>query len=931
MKRLSDLFAALLTGCALLTALPTAAAPETAVQPLAIGRTTCELQRAPLALDTDTPRFGWEIRGPQGTMQSAYAIEVRDDAERLVWESGRIASEQSQLVRYAGEPLRPMIRYRWRVRVWDRAGNASAWSAGDTFRLAPAAAWLDAAWIGAVTQADARMPEGRNYHGAELRKPEVRAAWDAVDTLAWRSILLRKEFTADRPIAEATVYVSGLGHYELTVNGRKAGDSEFAPLWSDYRKTIYYNAYDITEHLRTGGNALGVLLGNGFYNVADRSRYRKLQIGFGPETLFLKLRIRYADGTEQTVATDGTWRYDRSPITFNTIYGGEDYDARLEQAGWDCPGFDDARWHPVVVQEPPKGGVLTPQQAPPVKIMRRYDVRSSRKLTPDEAAQASKETKRTVDQSALLLDMGQNLAGFPEIAVRGRRGQRITLVVAEALTDSHAANQRQTGRQHYYTYILKGDGVEVWHPRFSYYGFRYIQLEGAVLKGMKNPAKLPVVERINSCFVHDSAERIASFECSNELFNAAHRLIHNAVRSNMQAVWTDCPHREKLGWLEQVHLNGPGLLYNYDLTTYLPKVLRDIRDAQRTDGMVPTTAPLYVQFEGPGMEPFADSPEWSATLVMAPFQYYEAYGDDRLIRTCYPQMRRWVDYLGTRAEGHLIDFGLGDWYDYGDFRAGFSRNTPVGLVASAHYILALDRLIEAARLVGNAYDAGHYAALRTEVVEAFNAKYFDPAAASYGTGSQCSLSLPLFLGIVPEEAREAVLRNLVADIEAHGTRLTTGDVGNRYLFRTLADNGLDELMYRMHDHEEAPGYGFQLRFGATTLTEQWDPRQGSSWNHFMMGQIDEWFFRSLAGLRPDPHGEGYRLVTIAPQPVGDLTRLRTTYRSLYGEIAVEWHRDGDRFTLDVRLPANCRADVILPGDAAPRRVESGRHTFTKTL
>ncbi len=940
MKRISTLLTTLL-GWSLLTAAavpaaaatagtPDKAARQQAEQPLSIGRTTCEMQTAPLALESAAPRFGWELRGPQGTMQRAYAIEVRDEADRLVWASGRTESEQSQLVPYAGEPLRPMVRYRWRVRVWDRAEQCSDWSADDVFCLAPAPAWLDAAWIGAVTQADARLPEGRNYHGAELRKPEVRAAWDAVDSMAWRSILLRKEFAADRPIAEATVYVCGLGHYELTVNGRKAGDSEFAPLWSDYRKTIYYNAYDVTEHLRTGANALGVLLGNGFYNIADRSRYRKLQIGFGPETLFLKLRIRYADGTEQTVASDSTWRYDRSPIRFNTIYGGEEYDARLEQPGWDCAGFDDSRWQPVVVQEPPKGGVLTPQQAPPVKIMRRYEVQSRHKLTPEEVEAATQQTKRTVDPSALLLDMGQNLAGFPEIAVRGKRGQRVTLVVAEALTASNAADQRQTGRQHYYTYILKGDGLEVWHPRFSYYGFRYIQLEGAVLKGMKNPSKLPVVERINSCFVHDSAEQIATFTCSNTLFNAAHRLIHNAVRSNMQAVWTDCPHREKLGWLEQVHLNGPGLLYNYDLATYLPKVLRDIRDAQQPDGMVPTTAPRYVIFEGPGMDAFADSPEWSATLVESPFQYYATYGDDRLIRDCYPQMRRWVDYLGTRSEGRLIDFGLGDWYDYGDFRAGFSRNTPVGLVASAHYILALDRLTEAARLVGNAYDAAHYAALRAEVVEAFNAKYFDPAKALYGTGSQTSLALPLYLGIVPEAQREAVLRNLVRDIEAHGTRLTTGDVGNRYLFRTLADNGLDDLMYRMHDHEEAPGYGFQLRFGATTLTEQWDPRQGSSWNHFMMGQIDEWFFRSLAGLRPDPHGEGYRRCTIAPKPAGDLKHLRATYRSLYGEIAVEWWNDDERFRLDVTLPANCRAEILLPGAETPQPVESGRHTFIQT-
>lgn len=892
---------------------------------------TCDYQVAPLLVEGATPRFGWQLEGRRGTMQSAYAIEVTDSNENLVWQSGKVNSEESQHIVYAGSPLTPMQTYRWRVQAWNEQDKASRWSDYATFTTAPSDEWLrEGAWIGAITYADAKMPEGRKFHGAELKKPEVRAAWDAVDSLAWRSIQLRKTFAVGKPIAEAVVYVCGLGHYELSLNGSKVGNSEFTPLWSDYHKRVYYNAYDLTEALQQGENAFGVVLGNGFYNIADRSRYRKLQIGFGPETLYLKLRIRYADGSEQIVASDASWRYALSPITFNTIYGGEDYDARLEQAGWNTATFDDSAWKPVVVQEAPKG-VLAPQQAPSVGIGRRYAPQSVHKLTAEEVEKATKQTKRTVDASALLLDMGQNMAGFPEITVRGERGRKITLVVAEATTDSNATQQRQTGRQHYYTYTLKGEGKEQWHPRFSYYGFRYIQLEGAVLEEMENPDGLPVVEQINACFVHNQAAAIAEFESSNPIFNAAHRLIHNAVRSNMQAVWTDCPHREKLGWLEQVHLNGPGLLYNYDLTTYLPKVLRDIADTQRPDGMIPTTAPNYVIFEGPFMDDFHDSPEWSATVVVAPFLYYETYGDDRLIRTYYPTMRRWVDYLTSRAEGHLIDFGLGDWYDYGDFRAGFSRNTPIGLVASAHYYMALRYLVKAAEMVGNPTDATHYAALADEVRTAFNTRYFDPETAQYGSASQCSNALPLFLDMVPDEKQQEVLDNLVRDVEQHGWRLTTGDVGNRYLFQTLARNGLNEVMYRMHNHEEAPGYGFQLKYGATTLTEQWDPRQGSSWNHFMMGQIDEWFFYSLLGLRPDTEGKGYREVTIAPQVVGDLTFVRGRYRSLYGEIGIEWERKEGYFTLKVDLPANCRAKILLPHETTPHSVKAGRHTFTKKL
>jgi len=894
-----------------------------------ITATTCEYLADPLLVEEAAPRFGWQLEERKGMIQSAYAIEVEDETGALVWQSGKVESDQSQLIPYMGAELNPLCRYRWRVRVWNEKDKASRWSDYASFATAPTTAWLEEAeWIGAITYADARMPEGRKFHGGELKKPEVRAAWDAVDPMAWRSILVRKEFETKSRIEEATVYVCGLGHYELSINGEKIGDGEFTPLWSDYDKRVYYNAFDVTEQLKKGENALGVLLGNGFYNIADRSRYRKLQIGFGPETLLLCLRIRYANGKEEIIRSDSSWHYAPSPITFNTIYGGEDYDARLEQKGWNEAGFNAEGWRPVVVQEAPRGA-LRPQQAPAVKIMKRYGIKEVHKLTPEEVEKASIKTKRTVDPSALLLDMGQNLAGFPEITVSGERGAKITLVVAEAKTDSNATEQRQTGRQHYYTYILKGEKSETWHPRFSYYGFRYILLEGAVLAGMENPEGLPVVHEINSCFVHSSAEDVASFESDSEVFNAAHMLIHNAVRSNMQAVWTDCPHREKLGWLEQVHLNGPGLLYNYNLTTYLPKVLGDIADAQHEDGMIPTTAPNYVIFEGPGMDAFADSPEWSIASVMAPFMYYETYGDDRLIRQYYPVMRRWVDYLTSRAEGNLIDFGLGDWYDYGDFRAGFSRNTPVGLVASAHYYMGAHYAAKAAAMVGEEADRERFTALAEAIREAFNAKYLDPETNQYGTGSQCSNALPLFLEMVPEERREAVLKNLVADIRAHKTRLTTGDVGNRYLFQTLARNGLNELMCEMHNHWEAPGYGFQLRYGATTLTEQWDPRQGSSWNHFMMGQIDEWLFRSLLGIQPDPNGRGYQQVTIAPNPVGDLLWAKGSINTLYGELKVAWERDVlDRFTLHVTIPANCRASILLPGEEKPQEVQAGEYTFT---
>lgn len=889
---------------------------------IAVSKLTTELREGLVVTET-SPRLGWQMTSSEnGTHQTAYEIEVKDALTgNVVWQTGKVVSAQSLFVPTSLEKG----HYAWKVRVWDEVNVPSAWSGSSEFVITDTkAAFRNSHWVGAITKADARLPEGRIYTGAELKKQAVKDAWANVDSLAKKSILLRKDFVAAKKVKKAVVNVCGLGLYELSLNGKKVGESEFAPLISDYEKSVWYNTYDVTSYLQEGGNAIGVILGNGFYNVQG-GRYRKLLISFGAPTLRLCMDIHYEDGTKETIVTDNTWKYDFSPITFNCIYGGENYDARLEQKGWNVTGFDERTWHPVVIQEAPKG-ILRPQLASPVKIMERYAPKAVTKLTEEQVAGACKSTKRTVDASALVLDMGQNLAGFPEITVKGKKGQKITLLVAESLTEEGACNQRQTGRQHYYEYTLKGDGVETWHPRFSYYGFRYIQVEGAVMKGQKNPKHLPVIRKIESCFIYNSAQKVSSFESSNPIFNAAHRLIEKAVRSNMQGVFTDCPHREKLGWLEQDHLNGPGLLYNYDLTGFVPQTLQNIADAQHANGAVPTTAPEYVLFQGPGMDPFAESPEWGCTLVVLPFMYYEWTGDDSLIRKYYGNMRRYADYLATRAENHILSFGLGDWYDYGDFRAGFSRNTPVPLVATAHYYLIVDYLKKAAHMVDNAYDVAHYADLLERINQAFHQEFYDEAKHQYGTGSQCSNALPLFLDMVPQDEHQYVLANLVDDIKKHGNRLTTGDVGNRYLFQTLARNGLNELMYTMHNHEEAPGYGFQLKFGATTLTEQWDPRQGSSWNHFMMGQIDEWFFRSLAGIQMSEKNPGMKHLVIAPQPVGDLNSVSASTQTLYGKVSVEWKRKEGVYSVKVTIPVGCTAQIMMPDDSS-QVVNSGVYEF----
>jgi len=878
------------------------------VRALEVVNLSCEMNDTPLTVTATHPYFGWQILSKEnGTYQTAYDIEVyekENERETLCWKTGKILSSESQFIVYSGnKKLKPLAKYFWRVRIWNEKGESSKWSKKATFRIAPEKEWLNAKWIGAISKEEANLPEGRNFHATELKKPEIKALWSNVHPISKKSIYLRQVFESDKKVQEAIAYVCGLGLYEFSLNGKKVGDSEFSPLISDYDKTVYYNAYDVTEKIDTGSNAIGILLGNGFYNVQG-GRYAKLLVSFGPPTLFFKMIITYTDGTTQEILSDENWKYSFSPITFNCIYGGEDYDATREQPGWNRPGFNDSAWEPVIVQRPPKGA-LRPQQTTPIKIMKRYRVEKINKL----------------DDNKYVLDMGQNLAGFPEIVVKGQRGDTVRLIVGESLNEDGSVNQKQTGSKHYYTYILKGNTDEYWHPRFSYYGFRYIQVEGATVE-KRQSSSLPIIKEINSCFVYNAAKNISSFSCSNPIFNNTHRIIGNAVKSNMQGVFTDCPHREKLGWLEQVHLNGPGLFYNYDLRTFIPKIMQDISDSQLANGLVPNIAPEYVEFEGA----FRDSPEWGSTAIILPWMYYLNYGDHSLINAYYQTMKRYVDYLSSTADNYIVSHGLGDWYDYTGERAGFSKNTPVPLVATAYYYEDIILLSKAAQMTGNPKDEKYYSQLGEKVKSAYNSAFFNEQTRQYGTGSQCSNAISLYFNLVEPENKLAVLENLVTDIRKHGNRLTTGDIGTRYLFQTLASNELNELVYTMNNHEDVPGYGFQLKFGATTLTEQWDPRQGASWNHFMMGHIDEWFFAWLAGIQPDRTSPGFKKFIINPQVVGDLTFVTASTKTLYGRVTVDWKVKDEIFTLEVSIPVNTAAEIILP-DQSSHRVGSGKYSY----
>ena len=847
----------------------------------------CEARLNPVGIDSHKPRLSWKLKSSQPDQhQTAYRVLVASSPEKLaagngdLWDSGRIPSAQSAWIPYGGAALRSFQRAWWNVQVWDAANAPGVWSDPAEFTTA------------LVDPADAR------------------GAWISHPNHSLRSgplPLFRKEFTIDKPLRRAIVLVSGMGFHELRINGVKIGDHVLAPAWTNFRSTVLYEAFDATAALRSGTNALGVLIGNGFYNVAG-GRYTKYTASFGHPRLFLQLHLEFTDGTTRDVSTDSSWKAHDGPITFSCIYGGEDFDARLEPVNWDRPGFNDSDWLPVTTNEAP-GGLLRAQSSPAVRVQ---------------------ETVQTVRISqpkpgVYVYDLGRNFAGWPKITVSGPSGALVRMTPGELLDNSGLVTQRSSGGPTYFSYQLKGAGREAWAPRFSYYGFRYVQVEGATPEPDAKPGTA-ILHELAGQFIHLDAARIGRFSSSNELFNRIHELIDAAVRSNLQHVLTDCPHREKLGWLEQAHLMGPSLLYNWDLRTYLPKIARDMREAQTVDGLIPDIAPEYVVF-GRG---FRDSPEWGSAGVLVPRMAWEWYGDRLTLSDAYPMMKSYASYLDSRSANGILSHGLGDWYDIGPRPPGSSQLTPMGLTATAIYLADLDTLARVAHLLGAASDQELYAGRYSKVSQEFQKTFYNSQERTYATGSQTSLAMPLALNLVPDELRPSLVQKLVADIRRRDNHTSAGDIGYRYVIGALLDAGRSDVIFDMANQSTKPSYAAQLAAGATSLTEAWDANPNSSQNHLMLGHIEQWFYAGLAGIRPDPESPGLSRIRIQPEPVGDLKWVKASWDTFRGPVVVDWRITGGVFRLNLDIPPGMTAEVRLPGQASTVK-GSGHYELTAVL
>jgi hypothetical protein len=881
-------------------------------QSIAVDKLRTEGRDNPLGIDIESPNFSWQIKTTQrGFKQSAFHLMVADDSINLtknmvnIWNSYKQASTASNMVLYKGKKLLPAKKYYWKLKVWNTKGQSSSWSKIMSFTtgLFQASDWSNAKWIGYDDLPDSLIVVP-GVHSPDAKK--------LADRLKQRTVvpLFRKEFQVKKKIVTASAFITGLGQYEMSINGERVGNSFLAPGWTHYDKRVLYNTYDITQQIKNGRNTVGVIVGNGFYNI-NRERYYKFTVAYGLPKMICKILVRYDDGSSQIIISDNSWKTSPSPIEYASIFGGEDYDATLEQEGWDRSGFDDKNWKQALLVKPVKGK-LEAERDFPVKVNDTIEEKKISQPLP----------------GIYVYDFGQNASGIVEVKVSGKRGQTFKLYPAELLKDSGNVNQNATGKPYYFTYTLKGDSVETWRPRFTYYGFRYVQLEGGVPITINDTASIPKILSLVSLHTGNSAASIGSFETSNGLFNRINNLIRWAIKSNLQSVVTDCPHREKLSWLEQDYLMGGSINANYDVYHLYKKLVYDMMDAQTPDGLVPDIAPEYVFFDDNGFG-FRDSPEWGSASVIVPWLLYKWYGDKQIIRTAYPMMKKYVSYLKEKSNNHIISYGLGDWYDNGPNRPGVAQLTPNELTATAIYYYDLKLLSQMAELLNDQKQSADYLVWSDEIKKVFNKKFFDSQRKVYATGSQTSMAMPLCLGLVEEKYRQQVFQNLVDSINASGKKLTAGDIGFHFLVQALHEGGASQLLYEMNYRDDVPGYGFQLKKGATALTESWAALQQVSNNHLMLGHIMEWFYSGLAGINQSENSVGYKEIVIRPDIVGDINYVKGTHESLYGLILSEWKKSNNKFEMTISVPPNTVATVYLPANQKNKILENGNGIQTQ--
>lgn len=832
----------------------------------------CEYAANPLGIDSPAPRFSWKLRSEgRAQVQAAYQVLVASRPDRLAqdagdkWDSGRVVSDRSVNVPYAGRELAGAEACWWKVRAWDGDGRPGPWSAPATFEmgLLKPGDW-QGKWIAAA--------------------PDISAP------------LLRKEFTVGKTVRRARVYICGLGWHELRLNGAKVGDHEVdpAPTWYDNvfpfptGSRALYVTHDVTALLARGANALGVILGRGWYSSDTKEPSGRKPFADRP-ILMLRMTVEFDDGGTVTVASDESWRTSAGPITANDLCAGEHYDARLEQPGWDAPGFDDSAWAPAGAVKPPSGRLVA-QSVEPARITHRFP--------------ATRMLRSGAD--SVIFDIGQYISGWTELRVAGPKGTKVAMRHAGRVNyETSSLDTRNNCAWHESlqtdSYILKGEGVEVWRPRFTIHGFRYVELIGY-------PGE-PALDAVVGCAVNSDIETSGRFECSNDLLNRIHHNICWTFRGSFHGIPQDAADRaERVAWLGDPGFVAEDYMLNFNDVRFWEKWLDDIRDSQKENGDLPFISPPNW-----GEGSYKHWPCWECSYALFIWHCYRYHDDVPLLANHYAGLKKQADCFHARAQDGILPEHLGDHMEpSGEGGSRFAPIlTPADLTGTAYHYFTTRIAAQAAAVLGHKDDAARFAARAEEIKAAFNRKFFDPGTDKYAKGSQTSQALALYLDLVPEGHADGVLKNLVAEIvdKCHG-RLMTGIIGTDALAQALPKCGRTDVMYGIATATAFPSWGYGVTLGQTTLSEDFECGPRHSVSMKMFGSAEKYFYRDVAGI--NLASPGYRTVVIRPRVVGDLTWAKASIESVRGVIAVDWKKGDWSFTMTVTVPPNATAEVHVP-------------------
>ncbi|MDR1813434.1 MAG: glycoside hydrolase family 78 protein [Tannerella sp.] len=853
---------------------------------ITVTRLKCENLYNPQGIDTRMPRLSWEIttedRNVRDIKQLKYRILVASTIEKLqvgegdLWDSGYVKSDSSVLVSYKGKSLISRGQCFWKALIITNKGT-SGWSEPQswTMGLLNASDW-QASWTGLDRTFEGDVSQGKTRISARY---------------------FRKEFeTHDKQPVRATVYVSGLGLYRLFVNGALVNDAHFAPTMSEYTRTVRYNTYDVTAHVRQGGNALAITLGNGvFYTIRDWVRH------FGFPKMILQLEIDYSDGSRQTIVSDDTWRVTvNGPIIANNWYDGEEYDARRELTGWQQVGYDDSGWFEAEKVQSP-GGILKAQMNPGVKVAEEMRPKSITEVKP----------------GMYVLDIGQNIAGWLRIKAKGKRGDKITLRFAETLNPDgtiYTANLRSADCKD--IYVLKGGETEIWQPSFVYHGFRYVEVTGF-------PSK-PEPDSFIAIMACDEMESTGSFSTSNETINAIFRNSWWGIRDNYQGVPTDGPARdERWGWLGDRSVGCYGESFIFDNASLYIKCTNDISDTQNDAGAIQDVAPNHYTSHAA-----TDNMTWPSTWIITADMLYEQYGDMAPISRHYEGMKKWIRYMRDRymQDGIMPRDNYGDWCVPPEapelvHSKDPARKTEGAVLGTTYYYRMLFYLQKFARLLGKPEDAEAFAIEAAEVKEAFNSKFLDRETGRYSNNTVTTNLLPLYFGMVPDELRQKVINNIADKImNENGGHITTGLIGSQWLMRGLTDNGRADIAWKLATNRDYPSWGYMIENGATTLWELWngntaDPAMNSHNHVMLLGDLLLWFYEYLGGIRASE--PGFKRIEMKPLMPDGLDSVSATHHSPYGMIRSAWKKlpEGG-LQWEITVPANTSATVYIPADNA---------------